>query len=127
MLFAYRLVDRRLERMGPSADLRDAIWVDPYRPQPEQVAKVREQLGIEVPSLADMEEIEISNRLYRENGNDFMTVILPGQLPDGSQVSGPVTFVLTSERLVTVRHHAPRPLKPFRRVRTGPLPVASRI
>ncbi|TNC51948.1 magnesium transporter [Rubellimicrobium rubrum] len=113
MLFAYRLVDRRLERMGPSADLREAIWVDLYRPQPEQAAKVAEQLGIEVPTLADMEEIEISNRLYRENGNDFMTAILPGQLPDGAQLSGPVTFILTPERLVTVRHHAPRPFETF--------------
>ncbi|WP_210527201.1 magnesium transporter CorA family protein [Rubellimicrobium arenae] len=113
MLFAYRLVDRRLERLGPGADLREAIWVDLYRPQPEQAAKVQAELGIDVPTLADMEEIEISNRFYREDGNDFMTVILPGQTPDGTQSSGPVTFILMPGRLVTVRHHAPRPFETF--------------
>ena len=113
MLFAYRLVDHRLERMDPGADLAEAVWVDLYRPQPDQAAKVKAELGIEVPTLEDMEEIEISNRLYREDGAEFMTVILPGRNPDGSQVSGPATFILTSSRLVTVRHHAPRPFETF--------------
>jgi magnesium transporter len=113
MLFAYRLDGQRLARQGPDAPLADAIWVDLYRPQPEQAARVQAELGVEVPSLDDMEEIEISNRLYREAGSDFMTVILPGARPDGTQASGPVTFVLTPERLVTVRHHAPRPFETF--------------
>jgi magnesium transporter len=77
------------------------------------VARAKEELGVEVPTLADMEEIEVSNRFYREDGHDFMTVVLPGQTPDGVQVSGPVTFILTPGRLVTVRHHAPRPFETF--------------
>ncbi|TNC72945.1 magnesium transporter CorA family protein [Rubellimicrobium roseum] len=113
MLIPYRLADRRLERMLPSADLQEAIWIDLYRPQPEQASRIRAELGIEIPTLADMEEIEISNRLYREDGADFMTVILPGHSPDGKQLSGPVTFILTPDRLVTVRHHAPRPFDTF--------------
>jgi len=113
MLFAYRLVNQRLAPMDPGADLREAIWVDLYRPQPEQSAKVKAELGIEVPTLEDMEEIEISNRLYREDGADFMTVIMPGRTPDGQETSGPATFILTAERLVTVRHHAPRPFETF--------------
>lgn len=113
MLFAYRLAERRLERMPPEADLREAIWVDLYRPQPAQAAKVTAELGIEVPTLDDMEEIEISNRLYREDGHDVMTVVLPGHTPDGQQVSGPVTFIVLPNRLLTVRHHAPRPFETF--------------
>ena len=112
MLHAYKLDARRLVPLGPDERLDMALWIDVYRPLPDQVAAVA-ALGIEVPTLEDMEEIEMSNRLYREAGADFMTVVLPGQAPDGTQVSGPVTFILTKGRLVTVRHHAPRPFDTF--------------
>lgn len=92
--------------------LARADWIDLYRPTPEQEAAVA-ALGVQVPSLADMEEIEISSRLYREGNATFMTAVLPGQLPDGQPTSGPVTFIVTPERLITVRYHAPRPFEVF--------------
>jgi len=98
--------------MPLGARLEDALWVDLYRPLPEQVAAVT-ALGYEVPTLADMEEIEISNRLYMEKGVFYMTGVLPGQLPDGTSLAMPVTFILDRGRLVTVRHHEPRPFVTF--------------
>ena len=77
MLFAYRETNGRLERIAPAVSLEGAIWVDLYRPLPDQSEQVT-ALGVEVPTLADMEEIEISNRLYREDGVDYLTVVLPG-------------------------------------------------
>lgn len=112
MLYAYCLSGDRLAPLPSGAEIGDAIWIDLYAPQPEQVEAVT-RLGIEVPTLADMEEIEISNRLYREGKTDVMTVVLPGQTPHKVQMTGPVTFILTPERLVTVRHHAPRPFETF--------------
>jgi magnesium transporter len=113
MIAAYRLADRRLDRLAPEAPLAQAVWLDLLRPEPEEAARVQAELGVEVPTLEDMEEIEISNRLYREDGLEVMTVVLPGHQPDGSPVSGPVTFLLSPERLVTVRHHMPRPFETF--------------
>ena len=112
MLFAYVPGPRGLKLLPPGEDISKARWVDLYRPLDAQVAAVTE-LGIEVPSLADMEEIEISNRLYREENADYMTVVLPGLSMTKTAMSGPVTFILTPERLVTVRHHAPRPFETF--------------
>lgn len=112
MLLAYRLAGRGLERLPADAPLEGAVWIDLYRPLPEQVARVN-ALGVEVPSLAEMEEIEISNRLYREGGADYMTVVLPGHTPNREHVAGPVTFILTPTQLITVRHHAPRPFETF--------------
>jgi magnesium transporter len=112
-LAAYRPAGNGLVRLEPEEPLREATWVDLYRHDAAMAARVRSELGIDVPTLEDMEEIEVSNRLYREEGLDVMTVILPGALPDGSQESGPVTFLLSAERLVTVRHHAPRPFETF--------------
>ena len=118
MLFAFTSGARGLKRLGqdtpmtPGSDLEHALWIDLYRPLDSQAEAVS-RLGIEVPTLADMEEIEISNRLYREEGADVMTVVLPGLTPDGAHVAGPVSFILTARRLVTVRHHAPRSFEPF--------------
>jgi magnesium transporter len=112
MIAAWRLNRDRLARMSLDQELTEAIWIDLWRPQPEQAARVA-ALGIEVPTFEDMEEIEVSNRIYRENGRDFMTVVLPGSLPEGGRVTWPVTFILDGQRLITVRHHAPRPFETF--------------
>lgn len=121
MLFAYRQSAGHLEQLAVSDRLQDAIWIDLYRPMPAQVQAVA-ALGVDVPTLEDMEEIEISNRLYREGGVDYMTVVLPGLSETRAPLSGPVTFILTPERLVTVRHHAPRPFEtyPRRADKVGP-------
>jgi magnesium transporter len=121
MLFAYTAIGTRLTRLGLDADLTQALWIDLYRPQAHQLAAVR-ALGVEAPSLADMEEIEVSNRLYRDGGADYLTIVLPGLSETRSPMSGPVCFILSPDRLVTVRHHAPRPFEtyPERAEKVGP-------
>lgn len=88
-------------------------------------------LGYDIPTLADMEEIEISNRLYTDKGTVYMTGVLPGTLPDGSNLSMPVTFILNlaggwSPCAITT----PRSSRPFRPAPTAqaaapPVPSAS--
>ena len=121
MMFAYRPRAGRLFPLDSGQPLQDAVWIDLYRPMPGQIAAVT-ALGVPVPTLADMEEIEISNRLYRENGLEVMTVVLPGLSETRAPGSGPVTFLLGPDRLVTLRHHAPRPFEtyPDRADRSGP-------
>ncbi|MCB1338335.1 MAG: magnesium transporter CorA family protein [Maritimibacter sp.] len=121
MLYAYRSQSGRLARLVPEADLKETVWIDLYRPQAEQIARV-EALGVAVPTLEEMEEIEISSRLYREDGIDYMTVVLPGLAPDGARVLAPITFIVCDKRLITVRHHVPRPFETFpERAGRGPL------
>lgn len=121
MLFAYRANGPKLEALSPDAALDGALWIDLFRPQPPQIARVQ-AMGIEVPTLAEMEEIEISSRLYREDGIDYMTIVLPGLSDTKSPITGPVTFILTPQRLFTLRHHTPRPFEtyPTRAERVGP-------
>jgi magnesium transporter len=121
MLFAYHANAGHLERMQQQATLTDALWIDLYRPLPTQTADVTE-LGTPIPSLADMEEIEISNRLYREGNADHMTVVLPGLSSEKVPTSGPICFILSQQRLITVRYHAPRPFEtyPARAGKIGP-------
>jgi magnesium transporter len=105
MRAAYHIEGRKLVT-GP---VEGALWIDLFRPTEAETAG----LGVTIPTLAEMEEIEISNRLYRGDGADFLTVVLPGQSDDKQQIIGPVCFILDADRLITVRHHAPRPFETF--------------
>lgn len=109
MLTAYAVSG---ERLLPGAPLETAIWIDLCLPDAAEVAAVA-ALGVDVPSLADMEEIELSNRLYHEGDTHVMTVVLTGQTETEARISGPVSFLLSPRRLVTVRHHRPRPFETF--------------
>lgn len=112
MIYPYEVMAGHLHKRGPNDGLQGALWIDLYRPLDSQMAAVAE-IGFAAPTLADMEEIEISNRLYHENDLDFMTVVLPGLTPDGKHILGPVCFALREGTLFTVRHHAPRPFDTF--------------
>lgn len=114
MLYAYAPASdtEGLTPLSPEDDLASALWIDLYRPLESQVRAVV-ALGYDIPTLDDMEEIEISNRLYTDRGTLYMTGVLPGHLPDGQSVAMPVTLILNAHRLVTVRHHAPRPFETF--------------
>ncbi|MDH3265201.1 MAG: magnesium transporter [Paracoccaceae bacterium] len=112
MLTAYRETDGALARLASGAPLAEALWIDLYRPSAEEAAAVS-ALGVAVPSLIDMEEIEISNRLTRVGGTEVMTVVLPGMSALRAAMAGPVSFLVSRERLVTVRHHVPRPFETF--------------
>ena len=106
---------------APDRDaLTSAIWIDLERPD-MAIAITLAGFGIDVPSLEDMEEIELSNRLYHDNDTDYLTIVVPGQDAADEQISAPVTFILSPKRLVTVRHHSPRPFVtyPERAEKTG--------
>ncbi|MGQ0567424.1 MAG: magnesium transporter CorA family protein [Gemmobacter sp.] len=121
MLHAYRVTGQKIEPLSPGTPFAQACWIDLFRPDLSEVAAVQ-PLGIEVPTLEDMEEIEISNRLYREDGIDYMTVVLPGRNDADEAISAPVSFILTPGRMFTVRHHRLRPFEtyPLRADKVGP-------
>lgn len=112
MLAAYASDGAGLGALPPGADLAGALWVDLFRPTPEDAAAVA-RLGFPVPTLEDLLEIEVSNRIYRSGDTEVLTVVLPGIDADERRASGPVAFLIGRDRLVTVRHHAPRPFSTF--------------
>ena len=54
----------------------DAVWIDLISPTNEERRKVNAALGVEMPTRADMEEIEVSSRLYQEDGGIFLTALM---------------------------------------------------
>ncbi|MBU0585494.1 MAG: magnesium transporter CorA family protein [Alphaproteobacteria bacterium] len=89
------------------------VWVDLFSPTKEEDAVIEDWIGVSIPSLEEMEEIEISSRLYVENGAQIMTATLPAHADGDRPKMSPVTFVLAGTRLITVRYHEPRAFQTF--------------
>jgi len=88
-------------------------WVDLVFPLPEEIKQVGSALSIEIPSRAEMEEIEVSSRLYQEDSAFFMTADLIASPDTQNVASSVITFILTETALVTVRYIQPRSFDSF--------------
>jgi magnesium transporter len=101
-----------LERreIGESAEIPDgAIWFDLVTPTAGEDKLVERVLGVAVPTREEMQEIEVSSRLYVENGARYMTATLMCRSETDTPKTTPVTFILAGHKLVTVRYEDPRP------------------
>ncbi|MDZ4093451.1 MAG: magnesium/cobalt transporter CorA [Paracoccaceae bacterium] len=112
MLKSYRLNGRGIV-LQSGADLASAIWVDLLSPSQQEAAEVAQALSIELPTREEMDEIELSARLYHEDGVPFMTALLPSNADSDTPTFSPVSFVLAGNRLLTLRYHDPRPFRTF--------------
>jgi magnesium transporter len=114
VITAYVHEDGRLVRHEglPKPDAT-AVWIDLLSPIGDEEAQIEGLLGIDVPTKEEMEEIEISSRLYTEDGALFMTAILPSHADGDDPEMLPVSFVLSNKTLVTVRYHDPRAFTTF--------------
>ena len=110
MIFSYANTQGKLAQ----SSVADALWIDLCKPETDEMAAVAPYVP-EVPTLADLEEIEISARLYRDGAFTIMTVMVPGLSRDDgvSPITGPVAFILGTGRLVTVRYHTTRPFETY--------------
>ena len=117
MIHFYHAKEGLLARFE-SADLAMAalgkvLWIDMVFPTAEEEDLLERALKIDIPTREDMQEIEMSSRVYNEAGALFLTASVLS-LPNGRDpIIAPVTFVLAEGRLVTVRYHAPRSFETF--------------
>ena len=100
---------KKLDDLSLDALPQEAVWIDLKTPSPGEDKAVEKLVGIEIPTREDMQEIEISSRLYIENGARYMTATLMCAADSGAPRTTPVSFILTDHRLVTVRYDEPKP------------------
>ena len=96
-----------IEEAGPVPD--GAVWFDLVTPTQAEDKLLERALGIAVPTREEMQEIEVSSRLYVENGARYMTATLMCQSDTATPKTTPVTFILAGHKLVTVRYDEPKP------------------
>lgn len=116
MLKIYTAHRGGLQLAPPGGELRvsaEAVWLDLPEPTFEETHAVESFLGIEVPTREDMEEIEISSRLYSEDGAVFLTAMVLARSETDQPELTPITFIMAGERLVTLRYDDPRPFPAF--------------
>jgi magnesium transporter len=109
MIRSYGCRDDRCEVLEGEAALHQAdaaAWLDLLQPSEAEETAVEAVIGADIPTREEMAEIEISSRLYHNPGATVMTapvLIKSGAYPETADV----TFVLTPQRLVTVRYAEP--------------------
>jgi len=113
--------------LGAGEPLPDnSIWIDLAHPTPEERALVERALGVTLPSVEEMREIETSSRFYEDGGALYMTTTVIAHADSPQPVADVVSFILVRHVLITLREADPRPFQIYslRFVRT-PLMQAS--
>jgi magnesium transporter len=80
-----------------------AVWIDLVSPTAEEAALVSSALGIATPSRAALSEIESSSRLQVDGETLRLSAPLLAHADTPAQSLTPVGFILSPQRLVTVR------------------------
>lgn len=93
--------------------IQDALWIDLINPSTEEEQWTEQLLNLEIPTREEMQEIELSSRLYKENDILFMTATMVAQSQSNTPNQDAVTFILTSKQLITIRYIEPQAFKLF--------------
>ena len=87
----------------------DAIWIDLVAPTIGEDKIVEGAIGVMVPTREEMAEIEVSSRLYIENGARYMTATVMYDTDTDKPGTTAITFIIAGNKLVTVRYDEPKP------------------
>ena len=79
------------------------VWIDLLDPGEAEVARVAAECGMRIPSREDLSEIESSSRHYVEKGALYLSAPLVTHAETKEPELSPVGFIVTRERLVTIR------------------------
>ena len=90
-----------------------AVWIDLLEPTREEEALAERLIGTNIPTRAEMQEIEPSSRLYEKDNVVFMTMSVLYGITEKQPSTDPISFILTGKHLVTVRYVDPRPFAIF--------------
>ncbi len=109
MLNGFSTTEGKLEKTEINKKNRDSIvWIDLVNPTKEEEKFVEKMFHIEAPTKEEMQEIEISSRLYQEKEVLYMTSMIVTHLDEVNHENQAVTFILSPKTLITIRHGRPR-------------------
>ena len=103
-----RIINAEVERIPD-----EATWIDLEEPTHDEEKLVERCIKVDVPTEAEMAEIEPSSRLYEKDGALYMTVSALRGVDERHPTTTPIGFVLAGNRLVTIRYASPKPVRTF--------------
>src|SRR5690606_4032104 len=80
----------------------DITWIDLDAPTAEEAARVAAWLAVEIPSREEMQEIEVSSRVYEEAGVQYMTFVTMVNADADYPATTDVALILSNRAVVTV-------------------------
>jgi magnesium transporter len=114
MITGFGLAGGKLTPLANTIEQYDSsAWIDLLHPTREEEEAVEKRGGLNVPTREEMQEIELSSRLYQEDGRVFMTANILSHTDSDDVVVSPVTFILAPDLLITVRYADPRSFAAF--------------
>src|SRR6516162_8467448 len=81
----------------------EVLWLDLLNPTTAEMTNVEETFRATLPSLGALSEIETSSRLRNDGGVLYMSTPSAARRPEGAEATPPLGFVLSTDRLITVR------------------------
>jgi magnesium transporter len=119
--------DMEVTSHSPPSEAAGALWMDLLNPTRHEDHYVEHVLGISIPTQEEARDIEVSARLYHEDGAEFMTMTGASQLDSDEPITTPITFILKGNVLVTVRYTEPKPFWNYatRAQKAGAVPCES--
>ncbi len=118
----------RVDALAGAETPFDAVWLDMLHPTKEEEESVEAAFGIDVPTREEVQEIELSSRLYVEGPAVFMTANVISHTDGDDAVISPLTLILAKERLITLRYEEPRAIANYAaRCERGPVQSANLV
>jgi magnesium transporter len=94
---------RHMADLGAAELPPEVVWIDLLKPDPVEIAFVERATRLHVPSKDELSEIESSSRLRSRDGSLYLSTPLIYRTQSELPLSTPVGFVLSRDRLITVR------------------------
>lgn len=113
MIIVYYLSESKRELLKVEvtidSELPDSIvWIDVIEPTLEEERFIEQRFDIEPPNRQEIDKIEVLSPFYLEEGVCIMTVTVLHKPDTDYPESTAITFILTSDHLITLRYAKPR-------------------
>lgn len=89
------------------------FWYDVLNPSKEEEALIESMLGIDLPTREEMQELEVSARLYSEGEQLFAIASFPVEQAEDDYSNVNITFIVAKDYIVTMRYVLTRVITPF--------------
>lgn len=101
--------------------IQKAVWIDLIEPTEQEEIILDMAFSIDLPTRREMQDIEVSRRLYKEDNALFMTATILTKADTNEPESSAVTFIFVEDRFITLRYVEPAVFKLFRQERESDL------
>lgn len=106
-----KLIQQEIDITQPA--FNRIIWIDLYQPTQDEENWVMKYYSADLPSLEEINKIEVTSPFFREKNAYYMTITIIDHVESDYMTSSAMTFILTPTCLITVRYANPLSLKSF--------------